>query len=143
MFWPGEFHGLYSPWVAKSWTRLSDFLFHPLGTIRPRTCHEPDESCCLTPYISNGLVSLLIFLPALPSLSDFKPLRPQGFPDDLVVKNLPANAGDRGSIPGSGRSSGEGNGNPLQSSRLESPMEGGAWWTMVHGVTKSRTQLSD
>ena len=52
-------------------------------------------------------------------------------------------AGDPGSIPGSGRSSGEGNGNPLQYSCLENPMDGGAWEAIVHGVSKSRTQLSD
>ena len=54
----------------------------------------------------------------------------------LVVKNLPANAGDEGSIPGSRRSPGEGNGNPLQYSCLENPMNRGASWTTVHGVTK-------
>ena len=48
-----------------------------------------------------------------------------------------------GLIPGSGKSPGEGNGNPLQYSCLENPMEGGAWWAMVHGVAKSRTGLSD
>ena len=53
------------------------------------------------------------------------------------------NAGDLGSIPGSGRSPGEGNGNPLQYSCLENPMDGGAWWAIVHGVAKSRTRLSD
>ena len=53
------------------------------------------------------------------------------------------NAGDLGSIPGSGRSPGEGNGNPLQYSCLENPMDGGAWWATVHGVTKSQTRLSD
>ena len=53
------------------------------------------------------------------------------------------NVGDPGSIPGLGRSSGEGNGNPLQYSCLENPMDGGAWWAAVHGVAKSRTQLSD
>ena len=53
-------------------------------------------------------------------------------------------SGDLGSIPGSGRSPGEGNGNPLQDSCLENPMDGEAWWATVHGVTKSRrTQLSD
>ena len=52
-------------------------------------------------------------------------------------------AGDPGSIPGSGRSPGEGNGNPLQYSWLENPVNGGAWWAIVHGVTKSRTRLSD
>ena len=49
------------------------------------------------------------------------------------------NAGDLGSTPGSGRSPGEGNGNPLQYSCLENPMEGGTWWATVHGVAKSRT----
>ena len=53
------------------------------------------------------------------------------------------NAGDPGSIPGSGRSPREGNGNPLQCSYLENPMDGGAWWTTVHGVAKSWTRLSD
>ena len=52
-------------------------------------------------------------------------------------------AGDLGSIPGSGRSPGEGNGNPLQYSCLENPRDRGAWWAAVHGVTKSRTRLSD
>ena len=59
----------------------------------------------------------------------------------LVVKNLPANAGDLGSIPGLGRAPGEGNGNPLQYSCLENPMDRGAWWATVHGVAKSRTRL--
>jgi len=60
----------------------------------------------------------------------------------LVVKNLPANAGDisdAGSIPGLGRSPGEGNGNPLQYSCLENSMDRRAWWATVHGVLKSRT----
>ena len=59
----------------------------------------------------------------------------------LVVKNLPTNAGDVrdvGSVPGSGRSPGEGNGNLLQYSCLENPMDRGAWWAIVHGVTKSQ-----
>ena len=53
------------------------------------------------------------------------------------------NAGDPGSIPVRGRSPGEGNGNPLQYSCLENPMDGGAWRATVHGVPKSRTRLSD
>ena len=52
-------------------------------------------------------------------------------------------AGDPGSIPGSGRSPGEGNGNPLQYSCLENPMDKGAWWATIHRVAKSRTLLSD
>ena len=66
-----------------------------------------------------------------------------GFPGGSVVKNLPASAGDVGSIPGLGRSPGEGSDNPLQYSCLGNPMERGAWWSTVHGVTKSKTQLSD
>ena len=62
-----------------------------------------------------------------------------------MVKNLPANAGDvrdLGSIPQSGRSPGEGNGNPLQYSCLGNPMDRGAWQATVHGVAKSWTRLS-
>ena len=61
-----------------------------------------------------------------------------GFPGGSVVKNLLANSGGMGSILGLGRSPGEGNGNPLQYSCLENPMDGGAWWAAVHGVTESR-----
>ena len=60
-----------------------------------------------------------------------------------TLKNLPANAGDPGSIPGLGRSPGGGHGNPLQYSCLQNPMDRGAWWATVHGVTKSQTRLSD
>ena len=62
----------------------------------------------------------------------------------LVVKNLPGSAGDSrdaGSIPGSGRSPGEGHGNPLQVSCLENPMARGAWWAAVHEVAESQTRL--
>ena len=61
----------------------------------------------------------------------------------LAVKNLPASAGDirdTGSIPGLGRSPGEGNGNPLQYPCLENPMDRGAWWVTVHRVAKSQTR---
>ena len=65
-----------------------------------------------------------------------------GFPGGAVVKNPPANSGDRrgaGSIARSGKSPGVGNGNLLQYSRLENSMDRGAWWAVVHGVTKSQT----
>ena len=58
-----------------------------------------------------------------------------------VVKNLPANAGDASSIPGSGRPPGGGNGNPLQYSYLGNPMGRGAWWATVCGVTMSQIWL--
>ena len=55
----------------------------------------------------------------------------------IKVNNLPASAGDAGLIPWLGRSPGEGNGNPLQYSCLENPMDRGDWWVTVHGVTES------
>ena len=61
----------------------------------------------------------------------------------FIGKEPPVNAGDVGWIPGSGRFPGERNGNPLQYSCLENPMDRGAWWATVHGVTKSWTQLSN
>ena len=67
----------------------------------------------------------------------------EGFPGGSDGKESACNAGDTGSIPGSGRSPGEGHGNPLQYSCLENPVDGGAWWATVHGVTKSQKQLSD
>ena len=60
-----------------------------------------------------------------------------------MVKNPPADAGDVGSTPGSGKSSGEGNSNPLPYPCLEKPMDGGAVYATVHAVTKSQTRLSD
>ena len=66
-----------------------------------------------------------------------------GFSGDSVVKNLPANAEDMGSNPGSGRSPGEGNGNPFQYSCLGNLMERRVWGATVHGVPKSQTQLSN
>ena len=62
-----------------------------------------------------------------------------GFPGDSVVKNLPPNAGDMGLIPGLGRFFRGGNGNQLQYSCLESPVDRGALWAAVHGVTQCRT----
>ena len=61
------------------------------------------------------------------------------FPGGSDGKASAYNAGHPGLIPGLGRSSGEGNGNPLQYSCLENPMDRGAWWAAVHGVTKSWT----
>ena len=69
--------------------------------------------------------------------------RIEGFPGGSEVKASASNAGDPGLIPGLGRSPGEGNGNPLQYSCLENPVDEGAWRATVHGVTKSQTQLSD
>ena len=61
-----------------------------------------------------------------------------GFPGSSDGEESACNAGDPGSIPGSGRSPGEGNGNPFQHSCLENAMDRGAWWPIGHGVTKSQ-----
>ena len=66
----------------------------------------------------------------------------KGFSGSAEVKASACNVGDLGLIPGSGRSPGEGNGNPLQYSCLENSMDRGAWWATVHG-SQSRTRLSD
>ena len=70
---------------------------------------------------------------------------PLGFPAGSAVKNLPTNvgnSGNTGSISGSGRSSGGGNGNPLGYSCLENFMDRGAWWAAVHGGARSQAGLS-
>ena len=71
-------------------------------------------------------------------------IRLVGFPGDSVVKNPPANAGDtgdKGLIPGSGKSPGEEHGNLLQYSCLDNPVVNGAWWATIHGIAKSEMQL--
>ena len=64
-----------------------------------------------------------------------------GFPGGTVVKNLLANKGDTGLISMSGKSPGEGNGNPLQYSCLENPMDRGAWWAIVHEIPRVGHEL--
>ena len=66
-----------------------------------------------------------------------------GFPGGSEGKASACNAGDPGLILGSGRFAGEGNGNPLQYSYLEKPMDRGAWWATVHAVATSETRRSD
>ena len=67
----------------------------------------------------------------------------ESFPGSSAGKECAFSAGDVGSIPALGSSSGEGNGKPLQYPCLENPLDRGAWWVAVHGVAKSWTQLSD
>ena len=68
---------------------------------------------------------------------------PGDLPGGSDGKESAYNVGDPGAIPGSGRSPAEGNGNPLQYSCLENPMDRGTWWATIHGVAKSWTRLSD
>ena len=86
-----------------------------------------------------------MFLPACNAQEEIKMVFKNGFPGGAVVKNPPANAGDiRGAdlIPGSERSPGVGNCNPIQYSCLENSMDRGTWGATVHEIAKSRTQLS-
>ena len=74
----------------------------------------------------------------------FKPLlNLLGLPSSSNGKEPAGSVGDLSSVPGLGRSPGEGHGNPLQYSCPENPIDRGAWQATVHGVTKSRTQLND
>ena len=87
------------------------------------------------PFPRPLLLTMCFLLSALPCI---------GFPGGTVVKNSPASAGiirDMGLIPGLGRLPGEGNGNPLQYSCLENPMDRGVWRATVHGVAKSWIRL--
>ena len=70
-------------------------------------------------------------------------LKGLSFPGGSVSKESACNAGDPGSIPGSGRSPGEGNDNPLRYSCLENPMDRRVWRIPVHGIIKNWTRLSD
>ena len=77
------------------------------------------------------------------TLSEVIMLRQVGFPGGSDGKESVCNAGNPGSIPGSKRSPGEGNGNPLQYSCLGNPKDRGDWWATVYGVTKSQIWLSN
>ena len=83
-----------------------------------------------------SLIHSLVYFPGYECSDLFVGMYPRASLVAQQKKNLPANAGDGGSIPGSGRSPGEGNGNLLQYSCLENPMDRGAWRAIVHGVAK-------
>ena len=94
---------------------------------------------CLETKLKIHPVEYFLLDPRIPPLA--KQRRNRGLPGGSVVKNLPFNSGDAGSIPGPGRSYREENVNPLQYSRLENPMDIGPWWATVRGVAKNWTQL--
>ena len=97
----------------------------------------------ITKVIMNHLASVPSFR-AVEAILCVQPIPASlGCPGGSVVKNPPANAGDAGLIPGSGRSPGEGNSNPLWYSCLENPMDRRAWWATVHGVEKGWTRQSN
>ena len=118
----------FDPWGGKMpWRRNTPVLLpgeshgqRNLAGYSPQGCKEPDT----TEAKKYRYVYILIN-------------KNVGFPGDSVVTNPPVNAEDMGSVPGSVRSPGAGNGNPLQCSCLENPIDRGAWWATVHGVAKS------
>ena len=85
----------------------------------------------------------MIFTKQIINNSDLHKHFPWGFPGSSDSRESAYNAAEPDSIPGSGRSLGEGNGNPLQYSCLENPMDRGPWWATIHRVKKSQTGLSD
>jgi len=129
----------------------SVWSYHPPPGWGLQFCRRTQRHCYANffkkePGLSGGctnLWSFLLFLYPLPSLIRNCLNPPLGFPGGSEVKASACNAGDVGSIPGSGRSTGEGNGNPLQYSWLENSMDREAWWATVHRIAKSRTRLSD
>ena len=101
-----------------------------------KSCTETVNVCIhevLDPERATSPVSIFSWL------SENSPPYMMGFPGGSDGKESACNAGDPGSSPGLGRSPGEGHGNPLQDSSLENPVDRGACWATVHGVTKSRT----
>ena len=110
---------------------------------------SPGPCPCMSPLTRQPLpLSTISWYPEALTLELLRPglnlpLISLGFRGDSVVKNPPADVRDVGSTSEPGRSPGGGDGNPLQYSCLENPMDTGAWWAAIHGVTKSGTQLSD
>ena len=114
---PRDYYSWYKPRDYCSWYKLRDYC----SWYKPR-------DCCLWYKLRDYYLS---------------PSYHFGLPRWLSGKESTCNAGDTGLIPGSGRSPGGGNGNSLQYSCLENPMDRGVWWATVRGVAKSLTRLSD
>ena len=144
--WEATVHG-----VTKSRTRLSNFTFtFHFHALEKETATHSSVLAWRIPgmgepggLLSTGSHRVRHDWSDLAAVAALWPVASLG---GTVVKNPPANAGntrDSGLIPGLGRSPGEGNGNPLQYSCLENPMDRGAWEATVYGVTKSQTRLSD
>ena len=95
------------------------------------------------PVKCNKLIGYFIYQLRITGFLELEMTLFTGFPGGSEDKASFCNAGDAGSIPGSGTYPGEGNDNPLQYSCLENPVDRGDWWATAHRVTKSRTRQSD
>ena len=124
-------------WIVLLWTFMKKFLLEPLFFVILGMWPSPLDSL----HLSTRYCSYTIMLHVTPSCVLFQPFLKLKYCS--VVKNLPANARHVGSIPGPGRSPRVGNGNPLQYSGLENPMDRGAWRATVHQVAESQTWLSE
>ena len=124
--------GSVSPTISFC-ERASGLMWGRLVVLTSVTLVISSSPCCLSDCHFHGSSSCA--LQTLPPPSDHF-YRSMSILGDSVGKNPLANVGDMGSIPGSGRFPGEGNGNPLQYSCLENPMDRGDWWAKVHDVSK-------
>ena len=124
---PGVLQSMESQGVRQDWTTEVNWFFRMLH-LSIKFYYSRGE--CSHAEWSSEFFKSLVYLP-------------WGLVGSSVVKNVPANAGDAGSVPGLERSPGVGNGNPLQYLCLESPMDIEAWWPTVHRVKKSPMWLSE
>ena len=127
-------------WFPLGWTGLISLLSKGLSRVFSNTTVQKHQYICVYMYIINQYIIWLIWH-GLYMTSDTNEV---GFPDSSVHKDFACQfrrCRRLGLRPGLGRSPGEGNGNPLLYCCLENPMDKGAWWATVHGVTKSQTRL--
>ena len=140
--WAGSFeHGS----LHRLLELLTAWLLPPPTTSDPgeKEPHRRDPCCDLDSGVISITLCHILFVRRerriIVSLFGERTGLPTWFNGGKKKKKMPANAGDPGSISESGRSPGEANGNPLQCSCLENPMDREAWWAIVHGVAKSQT----
>ena len=129
-------HGGWVSWEPGKTCPLTAVRLQPLPTLSPEEAQNIKQKATTGRWPQIGGVHIKGMISTGPD-SCLSPHTEKGFPGGSVVRVL-----DVGLIPGSGRSLEKGNGNPLQYSCLENSMDRGAWWTTVHGVTKSQTWLS-
>ena len=144
VFLPGKFHGQrsladYSPWGRKE-SGLTEWLTLLKTSLVVQWLRFHASTAGETGYIPGWGTKI-----PYASWCNKKEIKFDilGFPGGSNGEESACNVGDLGSIPPSGRSPGEGNGYPLQYSCLESPIDRGAWWATVHGVSKNQIWLSN
>ena len=122
-------------WIFFLWVKKLPSFASAIWHRYSITCNRENPTCNRNIACHSVLAKVNKIVYAKPNLK-FNYFQWLGFPGCSVVKNPPANAGDLGSIPGIGRSPGEGNGNLLQYSCLGNTMAIGVWWSTIHGIAK-------